>query len=216
MDTAYHPVSGKLESQTYVNSIHSMEAPPRPRRKRRCPVSLHVISHLFGILWMVPIGALLILNYKNHVIGASVWCPMGNCNAEVFADNAIAQASKLDKADHNILGALQFVAKALEVWFMVIATSLVYDVALFLAKRGGGLPIGYLFTHLEFGDIRNLVNPLMWTSALPHGNLMPRKPSGTWKLYLFAILAASLTILTNLMGPGTAVLVLPTMVCHFP
>ena len=160
---------------------------------------------------MVPIVVLLILNFKNHVIGASVWCPRGRCNAEVFADNAISQASKLDRADHDILGALQFVAKALEVWFMVIATALIYDVALFLAKRGGGLPIGYLFTHLEFGDIRNLVNPLMWTAPIPHGNLMPRKPSGTWKLYLFAILAASLTILTNLMGPGTAVLVLPTM-----
>lgn len=211
MDTAYHPVLGKQEVQTYVNSIYTMEAPSPKRQTRKWPISLHFLSHLFGIFWMAPIAVLLILNFKNHVIGASVWCPRGNCNAQVFADDAISQASKLDKADHDILGALQFVAKGLEIWFMVIATALVYDVALFLAKRGGGLPIGYLFTHLEFGDIRNLVNPLMWTSPLPHGNLMPRKPSGTWKLYLFAILAAFLTILTNLMGPGTAVLVLPTM-----
>ena len=160
---------------------------------------------------MAPILLLLVLNFKNHVIGASVWCPRGKCNAEVFADNAIAQANKLDRADHDVLGALQFAAKGIEVWFMIIATALVYDVALFLAKRGGGLPIGYLFTHLEFGDIRNLLNPLMWTAPIPHGNLMPRKPSGTWKLYMFAALAAFLTILTNLMGPGTAVLVLPTM-----
>lgn len=211
MDTAYHPVQGKSEVQAYATSAHSVNATQPRKSKRRFPLSLHILSHLLGFLWMAPIITLLVLNYKKHIIGASIWCPGGKCDAKAFDDNAIAQASKLDREDHNVLGALQFVSKALEVWFMVIATSLVYDVALYLAKRGGGLPIGYLFTHLEFGDIRNLVNPLMWTSPLPHGNLMPGKPSGTWKLWMFAILAASLTILTNLMGPASAVLVLPTM-----
>ena len=212
MDTAYHPVSGKPEMQTYTTSV--MESPRPTKHRRRWPLSLHVLSHIFGILWLVPIILLLVLNFKQHVIGASVWCPIGKCNADSYGDaaNAIARANRLDKADHNILGALQFVAKALEVWFMFIATALIYDVALCLAKQRGGLPIGYLFTHLEFGDIRNLLNPLMWTSPLPHGNLLPaHRPSGTWKLYMFATLAAFLTILTNLMGPGTAVLVLPTL-----
>jgi hypothetical protein len=201
MDTAYHPVHNeKSEVQAYMQ-----------KRKRKWPTSLHILSHLIGLFWMAPILLLLVFNFKKHVIGASVWCPKGRCNAEVFDSNAIDQASKLDRADHDILGALQFVAKGLEVWFMVIATALVYDVALFIAKRGGGLPIGYLFTYLEFTDIRNLINPLMWTSPIPHGNLMPRKPSGIWKLYMFAVLAAFLTILTNLMGPAVAVLVLPTL-----
>ncbi|KAL8823637.1 MAG: hypothetical protein Q9191_005678 [Dirinaria sp. TL-2023a] len=212
MDTAYHPVSGKPEVQTYTTSV--AESPRPTKNRRRWPLSVHVLSHVFGILWLVPIILLLVLNFKQHIIGASVWCPVGKCNADSYGDasNAIARANRLDKEDHNILGALQFVAKALEVWFMFIATALLYDVALCLAKQRGGLPIGYLFTHLEFGDIRNLVNPLMWTSPLPHGNLLPaHRPSGTWKLYLFATLAAFLTILTNLMGPGTAVLVLPTL-----
>ncbi|KAG7006895.1 hypothetical protein G7Y79_00012g032310 [Physcia stellaris] len=184
---------------------------PKAKSKRRFAFTLHLLSHVIGFLWIAPIVALLVLNYKKHVIGASIWCPRGKCNAEAYGDNAISKASKLDAEDHNILGALQFVSKGLEVWFMVVATALVYDVALFLAKSSNGLPIGYLFTHLEFGDLRNLVNPLLWTSPIPHGNLMPSKPSGTWKLYLFALLAAFLTILTNLMGPATAVLVLPTL-----
>lgn len=214
MDTAYHPVdpaSEKPDVQTSTKQIQSLSIAPKRKPKRQLGSVVHILTHVVGFLWIAPIVTLLVLNFKNHVIGASIWCPRGKCNAQAYGDNAIATASKLDGEDHNILGALQFVAKGLEVWFMVVATSLVYDVALFLAKSNGGLPIGYLFTHLEFGDIRNLVNPLLWTSPIPHGNLMPSKPSGTWKLYLFAMLAASLTILTNLMGPATAVLVLPTL-----
>ena len=214
IDTAYHPVnpaSEKPDIQTSTKQVQSLSIASKTKCKRRVGPVVHILTHVVGFLWIAPIVTLLVLNFQNHVIGASIWCPRGKCNAQAYGDNAIATASKLDGEDHNILGALQFVAKGLEVWFMVIATSLVYDVALFLAKSNGGLPIGYLFTHLEFGDIRNLVNPLLWTSPIPHGNLMPSKPSGTWKLYLFAILAASLTILTNLMGPATAVLVLPTL-----
>ena len=214
MDTAYHPVHSraeKQETQISTRQMPNISTPAAPKQKRRFGLSIHIFSHIVGFLWIAPIVALLVLNFTNHVIGASIWCPGGKCNAQAYGENAIATATRLDAEDHDILGALQFVAKALEVWFMVVATGLVYDVALFLAKSSGGLPIGYLFTHLEFGDIRNLINPLLWTSPIPHGNLMPSKPSGTWKLYLFATLAAFLTVLTNLMGPATAVLVLPTL-----
>lgn len=94
---------------------------------------------------------------------------------------------------------------------MIIATTLVYDFAMLFARRGGGLPVGFFLTHLEFGDVRNLFNPLMWTAPLSHDRLGTRQGTTTMKLYLFAILAAFLTILANLMGPATAVLVLPTL-----
>ena len=164
-----------------------------------------------ALLWLAPIVALLVLNYKRHVIGASVWCPRGKCSADPFGDNAIARAEELDRHDHDILGALQFVAKALEIWFMVAATSLLFDVAMLFAKKGRGLPLGFLLTHLEFGDIRNLINPLLWTSPIPHSNRRSESRARMIKLYLFAILAAFLTILTNMMGPATAVLMLPTL-----
>lgn len=184
-------------------------------RSRRGRWLLHFFSHLISVLWLAPIVTLLMLNYKRHIIGASVWCPLGKCSAEMFDDDTsdyIQRANKLDRDDHNALGALQFVAKGLEIWFMFVATALVYDVAMVFARRGGGLPLGYMLTHLEFGDIRNLFSRLLWTSPIPHANsLSSGQRSRTFTLYLFAALAAFLTILTNLMGPATAVLVLPTL-----
>lgn len=173
-----------------------------------------VVSQVIGLLWLAPISALLVLNYKKFVIGASVWCPGGKCRTDFLSDLTsvvLKKASELDRADHDVLGALQFVSKSLEVWFMFISTSLVYDVAMMYMKRGGGLPVGFLLTHLEFGDIRYLFNPLLWTSPIPHATGERARRSVTAKLYLFVGLAASLTILTNLMGPATAVLVIPTL-----
>lgn len=214
MDPEYHRISltpDMREVETSIPQLRTSEKPQGSSRKRRCGFSIYTWSHILGFAWIVPITALLVLYFKSYRIGASVWCPRGRCNAEAYGDNAIAKARKLDVEDHNILGALQLVSKALEAWFMIVATGLVYDVAFHLAKSSGGLPIGYLFTHLEFAHIKNLINPLLWTSALPRGNLVPSDPAGTWKLYVFAVLAAFLTILTNLMGPATAVLVLPSL-----
>lgn len=209
----YTPIQEKSRQiETSIESLYrSSPEVKRSTRSRTRRWSWHFLSHLFALLWLAPIIALLVLNYKRHVIGASVWCPKGKCSADPFGDNAIARAEELDLHDHDILGALQFVAKALEVWFMIAATSLLFDVAMLFARKGGGLPVGFLLTHLEFGDIRNLLNPLLWTSPIPHPNGRSGSRARTIKLYLFAILAAFLTILTNMMGPATAVLILPTL-----
>ena len=94
----------------------------------------------------------------------------------------------------------------------MIATALLFDVAMILARSPGGLPVGCLLTYLEFSDVKNLVNPLLWTSPFP-GKDSPsdRKRRGITKLPLFALLAAFLTILTNLMGAATAVLLIPSL-----
>ncbi|KAI4163018.1 MAG: hypothetical protein LQ342_003336 [Letrouitia transgressa] len=184
--------------------------PSKPRRKRKA-VIFHWISHFLSALWIAPIAVLLYLNYSSFVIGASVWCPNRDCNAESTGENAIEKAAKFDKQDHDVNGALQFVAKALEVWFMFIATSLIFDIGMMFAKYGQGLPVGYMLAHLEFGDIRYLINPLLWTSPIPHRKAPREKNLRVVKLYLFAIATAILTILANLMGPAAAVLVLPTL-----
>ncbi|KAL8875924.1 MAG: hypothetical protein Q9198_005789, partial [Flavoplaca austrocitrina] len=219
MNPVYEPVS-KSEAFTSYRPVrqtssnlasHVNPSAPVPRRARRSRIALHWISHILSLLWIAPIVTLLWLNFSKYIIGASAWCPGGNCNAEGNSDNAIERASKLDRQDHNVNGALQFVAKALEVWFMFVATSLVYDMGVMFAKKGRGLPVGYLLTHLEFGDIRYIVNPLLWTSPLPRKQGVPEKRSRIIKLYLFACITAMLTILANLMGPAAAVLVLPTL-----
>ncbi len=120
---------------------------------------------------------------------------------------------RLDKKDHDVLASLQFVAQAFEIWFLMIATALLYDVAMIFARSPEGLPVGYLLTHLEFSDVKNLANSLLWTSAFPSRQDFPSngRRCGVTKLFLFALLAAFLTILTNLMGAATAVLLIPSL-----
>ncbi|KAL8769557.1 MAG: hypothetical protein Q9209_004488 [Squamulea sp. 1 TL-2023] len=208
--SSYRPVR-QTSSNSSNFSPHLTSAAPARRRARPSRVVLHWLSHILSLLWIAPIGTLLWLNLSKHVIGASVWCPGHNCNAEGNSDNAIQRANKFDSQDHNVNGALQFVAKALEVWFFFVAASLIYDMGTMFAKKGRGLPVGYLLAHLEFGDIRYIVNPLLWKSPLPNRQGVPENRGRIIKLYLFACITAMLTILANLMGPATAVLVLPTL-----
>ncbi|KAL8685764.1 MAG: hypothetical protein Q9218_007556 [Villophora microphyllina] len=206
-DTSYHPVLNDSPALSEKTASY----PASPRQHRRSRVVLHWLWHFLSLLWIGPIIVLLYLNFSKHVIGASAWCPRGNCNAEAATDNAVQRAYQLDRQDHDVNGALQFVAKALEVWFVFIATSLIYDIGILFAKKGRGLPVGYLLSHLEFADIRYVFSPLLWTSPVPHRSSAPEKRAKIIKLYIFAIFTALLTILANLMGPATAVLVLPTL-----
>ena len=178
----------------------------------------HIFSHIVSFLWTVPTITLLILNFKTHILGPVVWCPKGRCNSAIWEDTddigdnstAITHALEHDKVDHNALGVLQLFAKALEVWFILIATALVYDLSMMIARKNGGLPIGFILTHIEFANIRHLFNPLHWTSSTPlPGALEPQKRNAL-RLFLFSLFTALLAILANLMGPATAVLMLPT------
>ncbi|KAL6718595.1 hypothetical protein ACLMJK_002829 [Lecanora helva] len=226
MDTSYQPVYQPIATTETPNEKSAPRASVQSffSRKssggRQCTTqskprsrSWHILSHIVSLLWLAPIIALLVLNFEGHKIGASAWCPFGHCGSDVGGDDAVERAAKLDKNDHNLLGALQFVSKALEVWFFMIASALVYDLAMIFARMEGGLPVGYLLTHLEFGDVRNIFNPLLWTSPFPHAGSShsERHRKRVVRLFLFALLAALLMILGSLMGPGTAVLVLPTL-----
>lgn len=194
-----------------TSSFSKEDTIPRPRWQVSQSWIWTLISQVLGLLWLAPIITLLIFHFQNHVIGASAWCPTGKCSADPLGHAAIQRAQALDEYDHNTLGALQFVAKALEVWFVFIATSLVYNVTIMLAARGNGLPIGFLMTHVEFTDLRMLVDRLLWTTPTSPTPTPSGKRSSAVKLYLFAFFAALMCILANLMGPATAVLVLPTL-----
>lgn len=212
------PLRSSVASLHGSHANHSQLVPPREKPARL--FSWHLLLPVFSLLWLVPMATLLALNYTNHVIGASAWCPRGRCSADPLTKDAFQKAKQLDKADHTTLGALQLVAKALETWFVLIATSMVYDLSMIFATKGNGLPLGYFLTHLQVGDIRLLFNPLLWTSWNPNPNMyepnqlkQPKqiKQTRRFKLCMFAVIVIFLTILTNLMGPATAVLVLPTL-----
>lgn len=201
-----------------VASLHGSSASHMdfvPSRMKPRKLSLQrLLLPAISLLWLAPMATLLALNYTKYIIGASAWCPFGRCSADPLMDDAIQKAKQLDKADHNALGALLLIAKFLESWFMLIATSLVFDVSMTIATKGNGLPVGYFLAHLQIGDIRSLFNPLWWTSSVPSSSIHQPKQPGRIKRFKFSILAVLvvvLTILTNLMGPATAVLTLPTL-----
>lgn len=124
------------------NLVTCMDQPATTGNKsnRKSPV-LH--WRLFvGLLWIAAIILLLWLNFSSFVIGGSAWCFKKQCGVIQYnAESEVTTNSlieKYDKDNHNLLGGLQFAAKALEVWFMYIASSLVYLVAYTLARRTGG------------------------------------------------------------------------------
>ncbi|MCJ1475653.1 hypothetical protein MMC13_004316 [Lambiella insularis] len=203
---------------TTVNAspqVNQFAAQAQSFKKRWTPSRHHIykiISTCFGVLWIAPISLLLVFNFTQYAPGASVWCPRGKCAIwDLTGGIDIGNAQRLKKIDHDALGALQFVAKALEVWFVFVATSLVYHVAMLYATGSSGLPLGHLMTYVEYSDLRCLFDPVLWKAPFPHKKMPGRQYGATVKFFLFSLFAAFMCILANLMGPAVAVLLIPQL-----
>ncbi|PPJ58565.1 hypothetical protein CBER1_06690 [Cercospora berteroae] len=123
---------------------------------------------LASLLWLAPIIALLYLNFKNHVIGQSAWCPGGGgCNNGTYDANpglAAQNALKYSKESRDLLGSLQLVAKALEIWFALIALWFVYLFTMRMASKDHGVPVEYLTRAYRLGEFFEIFRPRTWTS----------------------------------------------------
>ncbi|MCJ1464636.1 hypothetical protein MMC07_003249 [Pseudocyphellaria aurata] len=108
-------------------------------------------------------------------------------------------------------GMLLFAAKGLEVWFIFVAGLLVYDAQTILRRSKGDLPPDYALTHLEFSDLLYLFNASKWTRPIRKASRSPKNRRQVYNFYAFVLLACFLTILVNLMGPATGVLLLPSV-----
>ena len=209
--------SNKVEHSAFTDTGNStpisVASPGLPAKSRPKSWIWHLLSISLSFFWLVPIFTLLVLNFKHHIIGASVWCPFGRCSSEAFNANAVATAVRLDKLDRDILAGLQFVAQAFEIWFLVIATAFMYDVVMIFARSSQGLPVGYMLAHLEFKHIPFLFESLVWTSAFGRRgpSRQQRKRKRTIVLFIFATSAAFLCIITSLMDAAIAVLLLPSL-----
>ncbi|KAF2802741.1 uncharacterized protein BDZ99DRAFT_550633 [Mytilinidion resinicola] len=209
------------------------------------------VSVIIGILWLAPALTLLVLNFKGHIVGAGIGCRASGCRIDPYSTNQVQQTQKLDKSNHDALGALQLVAKALEVWFMFVAGNLVYNIAVRLANKDK-LPMSLLTMYLEFMDIMYLTelfskiyhiikeregdgtlpattsnamlgNTTASIAAIIHAteeaqaaeetSAIDPKEARRYRhiLYWFLAGVAVLCIAANLMGPATAILVLPTL-----
>lgn len=165
--------------------------------------------HIISLLWLGPIITLLYVNFFHHVIGPSVWCPFGKCS--VTDDYGAAKASQNDRYDHNTNGVLLFAAKGLEVWFAFVAGLLVYEAQMVLGRSKDGLPKNYSHTYLEFSDILNVLKISKWSAPIRDAYHLQESRREVFNLCLFVLLASFMTLLVNLMGPSTGVLILPSV-----
>jgi hypothetical protein len=228
---------------TEADSLFSQKDPAIPDlHQRKQPNDRHGLIATFALqlacfLWVVPIVTLLTFNFMPYVVGASAWCPNGKCNPGLFAlspSMTIENMRRFDEQDHNLLGALQIVAKLLEIWFTLIAAALVSKMTFWLARRNKGLPVGLLTKSSGFADLpETLVEPLLrkartsasnpkvaldtlrriWKAILSIFNSDQRGSPNTrrWSIRIFVIITAILCMVCNLIGPAIAVLVLPTL-----
>ena len=198
-------------SHSLEENLVNEKTTQKPAPRSLASLSWLILTQILGLLWLAPIIILLTLNFSSHIIGPSAWCFHGQCSVDLLDDNAIAQAKRLDKADHNMLGGLQFVAKALELWFGFVAVNLIYNVTMWLASRDEGLPIGLLSASVEFADPRSLLDTFRSTRRSSLQGERPSRPTSRLPLGLFVALIVFMCLLVNMMGPATAVLVLPTL-----
>ncbi|KAL5340002.1 hypothetical protein BJX70DRAFT_387626 [Aspergillus crustosus] len=189
--------------------------------------------NLVGFLWLGPALALLVLNFKNHIIGSGLNCG-SHCRIDPYSTDRVTQIARLEETNRDVLGALQFVAKALEVWFMYVAASFIYRLCVFLSLRDHRLPISLLLVYAEFMDLLYIKDLAMKTRALamekkrrseeenPRIETESRDPNQTVTttstssrpppvLYIFIVVVAALCVVANLMGVATATLVLPAL-----
>ena len=215
--TSYHsvPSEGNEMSETSYNAPPKIELGTHPQIAEKRGWIKTIMWQIFALLWLVPVIALLYLNFTEYIIGASAWCPDGKCYLNAFNPvRSVPQirARKFDKEDHNLLGGLQFVAKGLEIWFGIIAAAVIYLITMRFAGKKEGLPIGYLSRPMEFADVLSLIDPLFWvTGPHPYGTKSESEKKLGKRVWMLIALSAFLCIIINLMGPATAVLVIPAL-----
>lgn len=172
-------------------------------------------SLALGVLWLVPAIIILTLNFRHQSVGAGVGCLVAQssprCQVNLRGPVQTGNSQDLSKDDEQALAGLQVLAKALEAWFYFIAASLVYSVLKKLAGQDDKslLPIGFIHVHTECGDLR-ILPKLFWGRILDSKKLTGKGWSRI-KLYLFISLLAFICALCNLMGPATAILLIPNL-----
>ena len=165
-------------------------------------------SQLFDLLWLDSMIALLIFNFKNSIIGANVWCSLKKCPIEALSIFVISKTQKLNKNDHNTFDEFQFVAKFLKIWFVFVATNLIYNCTMLLIFKDKSLFIDFLMIHFKYKNLNMLLNCRFWKTIASFKNSKLTTRSSTFKLFLFAFFMIFMCILINLMRFAFVILIL--------
>lgn len=174
------------------NVSRALKTPPRRMIRRKYRIACHQVLCL---LWLGPALTLLVLNFSGYVVGASIG--FHRCRFNVFSNQVFEEEAKCNKASRTAMGWLQLASKAVEIWFMVVISGILYDVLKLLSSLENHFPVGFLAKYVEFGDPLSLA----------------RWPKGAKKVkhHAFIVLVAVFCVLVNLMAPATAILILPSL-----
>ncbi|KAF2670407.1 hypothetical protein BT63DRAFT_424351 [Microthyrium microscopicum] len=178
--------------------------PQERKRKRPKLYSRRVrntLTLLFGVCWIVPAVCLMYLDISGYVVGAAIGCR--SCRINPNLANASRNEQAQDKRNHNILGALQLLAKLLEAWFIFAAGSLAYNYAIRLAKKGV-LPVSMLTVHAEFLNLpymRNLMGRTI--GVMKEGSSETRSHHSRENSQIFESSAAH-DLVPQHIGPGSS------------
>jgi len=174
----------------------------------------HLLFDLFCVAWVIPIGFALYFGFTNMIVGAGIGCRIPWRPESCFPDllgvhdeGHHRRIQDLNRHDRAWQGGLQFVAKIIEVWFAIIATSVVFSLTMYLATSSHGLPLAYLLTHASLPDLPVLLETTFWTSCR-----VPGRGSRKLGMFGFLVLVVLLCIACNLIGPATAILIIPQLV----
>lgn len=70
-DIAYQSVSSEMDSSD--SQRPKIELGNHPQLSQRRGIIVTFVVQIFAILWLVPVGVLLWLNFTEYVIGATAW-----------------------------------------------------------------------------------------------------------------------------------------------
>ena len=193
---------GEVEEIDEITDPSSPEAnlPPsssgaaRAAKKRwwRWTVCFH---HLICLLWLGPAITLVALNLRQLIVGASIGC--FGCQLNPFSTATSQQEAKLNIRDREALGGLQLASKILEIWFVLVVSGILYDLLVIFSNGSNDFPLSLLVRYMQVGDIMSLRYYPKHT----------KKP----KPWIFVGVVAILCVAVNLMGPSTAILILPSL-----
>lgn len=191
---ADNPTTLTVDEKVVGPTLSNLLSDPENENSKQPQVG-YIFHQLLCFLWLAPAAALLYLNLSQYIVGASIGC--FSCRLNPFSSSTFEEESKLDRRDHTAVGGLQFASKAMEIWFMIVAAGIIYDMLVLLTKKGKDMPLGMLARYIGFGDILGLAD-------YPPGKK-------THAHHFFLVFVAFMCIVANLIGPSTAVLMIPTI-----
>lgn len=192
MSTIQQSRTNEIPDRQQNNVSRVLKTPRRRTIWRRHRVACHQVLCL---LWLGPALTILVMNFRGYVVGASIG--IHRCSFNVFSSRTFEEEARCNKASRTTMGWLQLASKALEIWFMVVISGILYDVLKLLSSLENHFPVAFLAKYVEFGD------PLSLT----------RWPKGAKKAkhHAFIVLVGFFCLLVNLMAPATAILILPSL-----